>query len=173
MRKEDIESDVDNEIKLLSQKIRKNESLSEQSNDVLEYFGDFKRDKRDGIYFFPPSFIPELQNYVKKLNPGEKHIFPEGNSYLTTKTLYKHMRKVKIALGLSCKTNPHAFLDFLNEQRIEMRITKEIRKILLNQKSKDVNITHYAKKFKNRIYLGSLYDKCNPFKKLVKPEPML
>ena len=43
MRKEDIQSDienVDNEIKSLSQKIRKYESDDEQSNDVLEYLED-------------------------------------------------------------------------------------------------------------------------------------
>ena len=135
-----------------------------------------KTDKREGIYFFPEFFIPEMRKYLERLklnHPNTKYLFPEGNGHLHPKSLRYHMRKAKAKLGLPCHTNPHAFRDIINEQRIEMRITKEIRKILLNQTSKDVNISHYAKKFKNRIYLRDLYDKCNPFKKIVKPEVQL
>lgn len=135
-----------------------------------------KSEKRDGIYFFPPFFVPELKKYVKKLKYKKlnaKYLFQQGTSHLSIKTLDKHMRKVKKALGLKCATNPHAFRDFINTLRIEMRIPKEIRKILLNQKAKDINITYYAKKFKNRVHLRELYDKCTPFKKLIKPNPTL
>lgn len=124
-------------------------------------------DKKDGIYFFPEFFVPELKNYINKIlkknytNP--KYLFQEGDIYLHPKTIRKHLKDAKHRLGLECNTNPHTFRDFINTLRIEMRIPRDIRKLLLNQKSKDVNITHYAKKFKNRIHLRNLYDKCTPF----------
>jgi len=135
-----------------------------------------KSDKKDGIYFFPVFFTPELRGYITLLKEeysNPKYLFQEGDSFLHPATLRKHMRRAKKALGLKVNCNPHAFRDFINTMRIEMRITKEIRKILLNQKSKDVNISHYAKKFKNRKYLRDLYDKCNPFKELIKPIPKI
>ena len=87
-----------------------------------------KKDKRDGIYFFPEFFIPELEKYVKKLDPEDKYLFPQGNSYLSIKTIDQHMRGAKQRLGIPCKTKPHAFRNFLNEQRIEMKLLKNLGK---------------------------------------------
>lgn len=135
-----------------------------------------KTEKRGGIYFFPEFFVKDLKTYIKKLNteyPNPKYLFQQGAIFYRPGLIRHHLRRTKDALGLKCNINPHAFRDFINTLRIEMRIPRDIRKMLLNQKVSDVNIQHYAKKFKNKLYLRNVYDKCNPFKELIKPTPRL
>ncbi|MFX0132072.1 MAG: tyrosine-type recombinase/integrase [Candidatus Hodarchaeota archaeon] len=135
-----------------------------------------KSEKRVGIYFFPEFFVKELKTYIIRLKTEyqkPKYLFQQGESFYRMGLVRHHLRRTKEALGLKCNINPHAFRDFINTLRIEMRIPRDIRKMLLNQKVSDVNIQHYAKKFKNRLHLRELYDKSNPFKELIKPTPRL
>jgi len=134
-----------------------------------------KSQKRDGFYFFPEFFREELDIHIKKLileyeNPI--YLFQNGASYLNPKSIQRHLRKVKKALGLTCYINPHAYRDFLNTKRADMGLQKPYKEFLLNQTVGGVNASSYMKKYKNRLVLRDLYDKYNPFPELIKPRPL-
>lgn len=136
-----------------------------------------KNNKKDGIYFFPEFFVPEIKHYVKLLkleynNPI--YLFPGRNGkHITPRTVQYYMRKTKKELGIKASINPHAFRDFLNTKRFETGCNKTLCKFLLNQKVKDVNPKHYLKAYKNRVKLRNAYDQYNPFNKSILPNPRL
>jgi integrase len=136
-----------------------------------------KSDKRDGVYFFPEFFVPELRYYIRHLKEeygnNPKYFFPNKKSkkgYLTKTPLEKRLKDLKENLDLEYNTNPHAFRDFLNTKRMEMRLPKDLCTMLLNQKPKGVNPQHYLKKFNNRVHLRDLYDQYNPFREKLSPD---
>ncbi len=134
--------------------------------------------KRMGIYFFPDWFIPDLNRYLNQLSiehPGTKFLFPSSSStgHRSVKTIQDTMSKIRKELGIEGPTNPHIFRDFVNSRREERGCNKPRRKVLLNQKTPDVNIKHYLKKYKNRVHLREIFDKFNIFDEGFHPNPQL
>lgn len=135
--------------------------------------------KRMGIYYFPDFFVSELKQYIRTLklkHPDSKYLFPSPKSkshHISPRTIEFHFYEIKKALGLTALSNPHIFRDFLNSRREELGATNPQRKFLLNQKTGDVNINSYLKKFKNRVELRKLYDKYNYFPESLKPNVRL
>ena len=121
---------------------------------------------RYGIYFFPKSLIPFLQDWIKNIKEeynNPKYLFPRGNTHLSDKTPRGNLRKVKNELGLTCKMNPHAFRDFINSERFDTKLKEKYRFLLLNQTPPNVNVKSYLKKYKKRILLLEKYDQFFPF----------
>ena len=134
------------------------------------------KDKREGVYFFPVFFIPTLEKHIKMLRleyDNPKYLFQSGDLYLTSKTIEEHIREVKEALGLKAKVNPHAYRGFLNVERFERGMQKDLRKFLLNQTENDVNIGSYMKKYEELVELRAIYDQYNPFTIDILPNPQL
>jgi integrase len=130
--------------------------------------------KRDGMYFFPEFFKPELEHYLQLLTQG----FPNATclfenkpgKHVSVRAVQGQLKKARDKLGLEALTNPHRFRDFLNTKRLEAGCDQSLRKFLLNQKAGDVNPDNYLKKYKNRVYLRGIYDKYNPFTEEILPE---
>lgn len=128
------------------------------------------RKNKKGIYFFPSFFQPELRAWRSDLldtHEDPEYVFQSRRSrkgHVSRKVIYTHLKNTKKHLALKCKLNPHVLRDFINTKRIEMRVPKDLRKLLLNQKT-EVNIGHYFKSFRNRVYARNLYDKTCPFEK--------
>lgn len=135
-----------------------------------------RKSERNGIYFFPQFFVSELKNYIKELKKKyktPKYLFQSKTSYISPRTLQKHLKNAKDSLGLKCHANPHAFRDFLNTKRADMGLRTPYLEFLLNQTVNAVNSSSYMKSYKNKIKLRNLYDSYNPFKKILKPDPKL
>ena len=157
------------------------ENLDVKNRWFLTKVKSSRSSKRMGIYFFPKFFIPDLEHYIKTLeleHPRTRFLFPSSHSWkedkhVNIRTIEKYFREVGQELELKARTNPHAFRDFINSKREEKGCSTVQRKLLLNQTIRDVNVSHYLKKYKNRIHLRSIYDKYDPFKPNVKPNPKL
>lgn len=133
-----------------------------------------KKAKRDGIYFFPAFFQPELKKHVSLLKEGEKWLFPcNKNNHVSSRTIQNNLQDVKQALDIKASINPHIFRDFLNTKRFERGCNEKFLYFLLNQTYKGVNSASYLKKYKDLVVLRDIYDKYNPFDKLIKPKPRL
>lgn len=133
-----------------------------------------KKAKRDGIYFFPAFFQPELKNYVSQLKEGERWLFPGNNkNHVSPRAIQNDLQDVKKTLNIKASINPHIFRDFLNTKRFERGCNEMFLYLLLNQTYKGVNSASYLKKYKDLVVLRDIYDKYNPFDKLIKPKPRL
>ena len=133
-----------------------------------------KKAKRDGIYFFPAFFKPELEYHVSQLKEGEKWLFPGNkNNHISPRAIENNLQDVKKALNIKASINPHIFRDFLNTKRFERGCNEKFLYFLLNQTYKGVNSASYLKKYKDLVVLRDIYDKYNPFDKLIKPKPRL
>lgn len=136
-----------------------------------------KNDKRDGIYFIPEFFIPELKHFIDLLkleHQDPNYLFPSRNgTHYSPRSIQRYMRIIKKELGIKASINPHSFRDFLNTKRFEKGCNQILCKFLLNQKVRDVNPKHYLKAYKNRVKLRNAYDKYNPFNKSILPNPKL
>lgn len=138
-----------------------------------------KSDKRDGIYYFPEFFVSELNHYIKLVKeeyPDAIYLFHSEKSRMDHyyPRVFEHtLKQVKKELNLNVNIHPHVFRDFLNTKRFDMGCKLELRKLLLNQTVKDVNVKHYLKSYQNKEKLRTVFDKYNPFTELIKPNPRL
>jgi integrase len=145
-----------------------------------------KTHKRKGVYFFPGFFIPEIKYYLKNL----KEVYPDldlsnrntrlfhypsnKKGYISKRIIQYRIQKIKETHDLHFKKLTHPFRDYLNTQRESMGLLSDKkRKALLNQTSRSVNLQSYMKRWEDLIELRKIYDKYNPYKKLIKPSPSL
>ena len=70
---------------------------------------------------------------------------------------------MKNELNLTCRLNPHAFRNLINEERFDTYLSEKFRFLLLNQTPPNVNVKSYIKKFKLRKELLKKYDEFFPF----------
>jgi integrase len=140
-----------------------------------------KREKRDGIYFFPEFFVAELERYIKLLKKTFrgyelKYLFQSTYDmdnrveHIRSKLIQTYIQKAKDHHRLTSKIHPHAFRDYVNTRRFELGLRdSRFLKLLLNQTVGDVNFI-YFKKYKKRIQLrDNFYDKYNPFLTSLEP----
>jgi len=138
-----------------------------------------KREKREGIYFYPDFFIPYLKRYIETVKieySNPKFLFPSNRSssgHIIARTIQYYMKEIKNELGIKAKINPHSFRDFINTERKLKGCDKDFLTILLNQTVKDVNTAHYLKRYDNRMELRKVFDMVNPFNKEIMPSPKL
>lgn len=137
------------------------------------------------IYFLPEFFIPALKFYIK-INKNKidetGFLFPKmltlpgGNKYNFVNSNYVRSALRNKSLEKYLNTNephhPHAFRDAINSYRAQkivdgIKITQRDLDLLLNQKSKGVNVKHYQKRFKNWKKLRDTYDHYFPYPKLI------
>jgi integrase len=141
-----------------------------------------KDNKRQGIYFFPDFFVPELKQYLSKLRRKYSNISPNylfyypsaKDNHLYYSLIQLRLNDIKDRFGIEYKGLTHIFRDFLNTKRLEEGLIEDkFREFLINQSPRRTNIKAYLKKYEGAGPLRDIYDKYNPFHKLLKPSPSL
>jgi len=120
------------------------------------------------IYYFSKDLTKHLRIYLKERrlkNVDNKALFisTQLNRY-NERPFNVYLKGVLNKLGIEKNVTCHTFRKSLNTFRKLMNCSKEDRKILLNHKTKDVNVNSYVKLNYNE-YLD-LYDKWYPYSNL-------
>ncbi len=121
------------------------------------------------VYYVSKDLAKHLNIYLedRKLKNIETKAFFITNrrNRFGARAFNLYLKKVLDKLGIETNITCHTFRRTINTLRKQMGCPKEDRKILLNHKTKDVNINSYVKlRYDDFI---KLYDKWNPYQDII------
>lgn len=157
------------------------DNLNLQDRWYITTVKSYKTNKREGPYFFPKFFVPELNHYLDALfsrydREETEYLFHYPNnkfSRVSARLIQYRIDEIKKNHDLKFHKATHGFRDYINTKRSELGLDQNRREILLNQTPTGVNPKRYLKKYNDSIPLRDIYDKYNPYKELIKPSPSI
>jgi len=136
--------------------------------DLEKRYIDTKGKTGRKIYYISKDLCNHLNVYLeerKLKNVGTKTLFLSNNLWQYSQRAFNEFLKPKLdKLGIKKNITCHTFRKSLNTFRKLMDCSKENRKLLINHKTRDINVNSYVKLKYNEFL--DLYDKWYPYSDL-------